>query len=291
MQIACLVDTTRCIGCRSCQVACKRAHDLSADKTRFFPKPGGFQNPGGYTSQTRTVVSFHEIPASDGVRWVFAKQQCLHCTELRCAVVCPPQLFQRTASGIVAYAADQCLGCGACIDACPLAVPAIDYWNSATPQVRKCDFCIERQESPPEECSVNGVPLSGLPAQRLNEARHTPACVQACPADALHFGPREAVLAEARRRIAAEPERYIDHVYGEHELGGTSWLYLSAVPFEQIGLPTQFAPFAGAPKFGAVPPQSPVPLAGALSALTSLPVVVAGMTARFFQRRDEVRRG
>jgi hypothetical protein len=99
--------------------------------------------------------------------------------------------------------------------ACPFQVPAYEYRNAFTPKVRKCTFCQPR------------ISAGGLPA-----------CVQACPMEVMTFGPRESLLIEARARLASYPERYVQHIYGEHEVGGTSWLYLSGIPFEQIGLPT-----------------------------------------------------
>ncbi len=241
MRVACLVDTTRCIGCRSCQVACKQSNGLEAETTKFFPKPGGYQNPARYSPRTFTFVSYHESEDAEGAPvWTFVKHQCLHCKETYCAYVCGPQIFSRTSTGVVACQSEYCIGCSACIDACPFGAPTIDYWNLATPQVRKCTFCIERQETEIDQLELDGKPLSGAALARHRESLHTPACVKACPTDALRFGDRDALLAEAKRRIAAEPDRYVDHVYGETEAGGTGWLYLARVPFEKLGFPTKF---------------------------------------------------
>lgn len=241
MRAACLVDTTRCIGCRSCQTACKQSNELGGEETAFFAAPGGYQNPARFSPRTFTYLSYHELEGPGGEPiWVFVKHQCMHCTDMYCAYVCAPQVFHKTPTGVVAYQPDFCIGCAACADVCPFEAPAIDYWDLATPHVRKCSFCLARQESKIDELEVDGKPLSGSALGRYKESLHTPACAKACPTGAIEFGNREQLLAEAKRRIAAEPERYVDHVYGEREAGGTGWLYLSRVPFEKLGFPTAF---------------------------------------------------
>jgi formate dehydrogenase iron-sulfur subunit len=241
MRVACLVDTTRCIGCRSCQVACKQSNGLAGTPTRFFAAPGGYQNPGRFSPTTFTYVSYHELEDAVGDPiWVFVKRQCLHCGAMYCAYACPPGVYRRTPSGVIAYESDNCMGCAACVDACPFQVPVVDYWNVAMPQVRKCSFCLERQQSEGDPAELDGKPLSPSAQERYGRSFRTPACAKACPSGALQFGDRDALLAEAKRRIAAEPDKYVDHVYGETEAGGTGWLYLSAVPFEKLGFPTSF---------------------------------------------------
>ena len=243
MRVACLVDTTRCIGCRSCQVACKQSHGLKAERTRFFAAPGGYQNPPHYSPYTRTYVSYHEFPDDKGgVKWIFVKHQCMHCSEMPCALVCAPGVFRLTDSGVVAFNAPECIGCAACIDECPFEVPVIDYWDVDTPHIRKCSFCFGRQQTRIEQARINGKPLSGASLARLEKSLTGPACAKACPTGAISFGRREHLLAEARRRIAAAPRKYDDHIYGEKELGGLGWLYLASVPFTQLGFPTEFAP-------------------------------------------------
>jgi len=113
----------------------------------------------------------------------------------------------------VTYDAWKCMGCRYCMIACPFQIPAYEYDNALAPQVRKCTFCFDN----------------------LDKNGGVPACVRICPNDALIFGRRDELLIEARRRIQAKPDVYVNHVYGEHEAGGTSWLYLSSVPFETIG--------------------------------------------------------
>jgi len=87
--------------------------------------------------------------------------------------------------------------------ACPFQIPAYEYDNALTPRVRKCSFCHERLEK-----------------------GERPACVAACPRDVLTFGRRDELISLAHSKISAHPDRYINHVYGEHEVGGTSWMYL-----------------------------------------------------------------
>jgi len=233
----CLVDTTRCIGCRSCQVACKQSNGLKSEATQFFAAGGGYQNPRQSSAQTFTYIAFHELePAPGEPQWVFVKHQCMHCDTLYCGSVCPTGVFRKTADGVVDCWADGCIGCGQCMGACPFRSPRIDYFNMGTPAVRKCGFCLGRQQAAIDEVQVDD--------QSLSESRQrgfqTPACAKACPTGAIKFGNREELLAEAKRRIADNPQRYVDQVYGETEAGGTAWLYLAAVPFESLGLPTKF---------------------------------------------------
>jgi formate dehydrogenase iron-sulfur subunit len=276
VSVACLVDITRCVGCRSCQVACKQANERGADENKFFASPGGYQNPARFTPNTFTYVSFHELDGPDGPRWVFVKRQCLHCAGMPCAPICPPQVYGRTESGVVVADAAVCIGCAACVDACPLHVPSIDYWDVPPPRIRKCTFCLSRQQADDVPATVDGRPLSGESAATFRRRLHTPACVNACPTGALQFGERPALLAEARRRIAASPGRYVDRIYGEHEYGGTAWLYLSGVPFEQLDFPGEQpdATFRGPGNLGALE--------------KSIGTLALGLTW-FCRRREEVR--
>ncbi|MBN2476599.1 MAG: 4Fe-4S dicluster domain-containing protein [Pirellulales bacterium] len=284
MIYACLVDTTRCIGCRACQVACKQSNGLKAEKTKFYAASGGYQNPPKFSPYTRTIVTFHELADGGKPKWVFVKRQCMHCSEMPCADVCAPQVFRRTPTGAVACDSAKCIGCAACVDACPFGVPAIDYWDVDTPHMRKCTFCLERCATPIERLQVNGRPLTGAALARHRASFHTPACVKACPTGALTFGPRPRLLSEAHRRIAAAPAQYVDHVYGEKELGGLGWLYLATVPFEQLGLPTRFVPRADFQGMGAVRRTR-----GWLASLGGAFGAVLAGCGWFFRRRDEIR--
>ncbi len=241
MRVACLVDTTRCIGCRSCQIACKQSNGLKTDSTRFFAAAGGYQNPGRFSPNTRTFVQFHEKQEPSGKpAWIFVKLQCLHCGDLFCAHVCAADVFEKTDTGVVNVHPDRCMGCAACIDACPFQVPTIDYWDRPVPCMSKCTFCLERQQAKERPAEIDKQPLSPAGRQRLGESLRMPACVKACPSGALVFGNRDVLLAEARRRLNAEPSRYVAHIYGEKEAGGTGWLYLAALPFDQLDFPISF---------------------------------------------------
>ncbi len=161
----------------------------------------------GLSATTWTAIERH-----GGVN---VRRQCMHCLDPACASVCPVKAFHKTPEGPVVYDESRCMGCRYCMIGCPFGVPRYE-WTSPLPRVQKCQMCFQK---------------------RVSEGRQ-PACTEACPAGATIFGDREALLAEAHRRIAAEPDRYVDHVYGEHEAGGTSVLYLSAVPFEALGFAT-----------------------------------------------------
>ena len=200
-----LVDTTRCIGCRSCEFACASANGLPEPAAETVP------SPERDTSTTEwTVVRGYQV----GERTVTVKRQCLHCLQPACASACLTKAMTRTPDGPVTWRSGKCMGCRYCMVACPFDVPKFEY-HSAVPRIQKCQLCAARVA-----------------------AGEQPACVAACPAQALTFGRRENLLEEARSRIYREPQRYVHQIYGEHEAGGTSWLYLSAVPFDQIGFRT-----------------------------------------------------
>ncbi len=210
MTKAMLIDLTRCIGCRGCQAACKQWHDLPGEKTT---NTGSSQNPPRATDKTWTVVTFNEVNYDQQFKWVFAKRQCMHCEHPGCVSACTVGALRKTADGPVVYDASKCIGCRYCQYACPFGVPTYE-WGQVLGLIRKCDFCVDRQSEGME-----------------------PACAKACPTEAITFGERNELLAEAHRRIAGAPEGYVNQVYGEHEVGGTSMLYLSAVPFALVGFP------------------------------------------------------
>ena len=141
------------------------------------------------------------------------KQQCMHCIEPVCSSACIIKAMEKRSNGAVTYRNDLCLGCRYCMVACPFNVPKFEY-SKASPLIKKCQFCFERQEQGEQ-----------------------PGCVEACPVEALKFGRRPELIEEARKRIQDTPNAYVHHIYGEHEAGGTSWLYLAGAPFEKLGLP------------------------------------------------------
>jgi formate dehydrogenase iron-sulfur subunit len=257
MSKATLIDTTKCIGCRSCQVTCKQWNDLPAEKTALQPDLG-LQNPRKLSASTFVVVQSHEVDdakAPGGLKYVFSKRQCMHCDEPACASACPVTALHKTKEGPVVYDDAKCLGCRYCMWACPFGVPTAE-WDSLAPKIRKCTHCFDRLSQPPPE-ERNGQALSDDDRKRFAAAHAIPACVKQCPAGALQHGEREDLLKEARARVAAAPGKYVAHIYGEHEAGGTGMLYLSAVPFKELGFPevgTKSYPAPTKIALGAVPP-------------------------------------
>jgi formate dehydrogenase iron-sulfur subunit len=271
-----LIDITNCIGCRACQVACKQWNEREGEDTELEAELG-FQNPATLSAKTYTLIAFHEMENAQkpgGVESAFVMQRCLHCLEPACVSACPTTALYRQIDGPVSYNVDKCIGCRYCVLACPWDVPTAE-WNSRAPKISKCTHCADRTDQP-VPIAFNGKPLPDDAGKRFAETIATPACVKACPADALRYGTREDMLALAHQRISDRPEKYVDHIYGEKELGGTSVVYLSAVPFEKLGFPTYgekpFPAFTSA-ALGVVPPA--VMTVGAL----------LGATYAFFRKR------
>ncbi len=207
-----LADFTLCVGCRSCEKACNEENKLPAPETPFDDE-SVFKELRMPSEAAFTVVNRYKNTKNPEIP-VFRKIQCNHCLEPACATACPIRAYTKTPQGAVIYNEDLCFGCRYCIIACPFNIPGYDYKSALEPKVMKCTFCYPRIKK-----------------------NQIPACAEACPGGALTFGKRADLLKIARKRIADNPNKYIDHIYGEHEIGGTSWLYLSAVPFEQLGLP------------------------------------------------------
>ena len=280
---ATLIDITNCIGCRACQVACKQWNEREGEETELEPELG-FQNPATLSAKTYTLIAFHEMEnphKPGGVESAFVMQRCLHCLEPACASACPTTALYRQADGPVTYDVDKCIGCRYCMLACPWDVPTAQ-WNSLAPKISKCTHCADRTDQP-VPIAFNGKPVLDDAGMRFTENIATPACVKACPADALRYGTRDEMLALAHKRISDRPDKYIDHVYGEKELGGTSVVYLSAVPFEKLGFPTYgpkpFPAFTSA-ALGAVPP-----------AVMTVGALLGAMYAFFRKRVQEVTDG
>lgn len=210
---ALLQDNTRCIGCRACQVACKAWNELRAEPMQFFAGEG-YQNPRDLDAQTYTLITYKEVERNGRFDWVFGRLLCMHCNEPACVSACPVKALRKTPEGPVVYDAGRCIGCRYCMLACPFVVPKFE-WRSAVPAIQKCTMCADRV-------------VAGM----------EPACAQVCPTKAITFGDRQAVIREAQERIAAAPTRYVHHIYGKDEVGGTCVLHLSSVPFEELGYET-----------------------------------------------------
>jgi formate dehydrogenase iron-sulfur subunit len=201
-----LTDLTKCIGCGWCQRACQEWNDLSATASSEGNDPC-------LSADTWTLPELQQVNVDGQLHRVFVKRQCMHCVDPACVSACPVGALQKEDNGAVTYDCTRCIGCRYCMVACPFGIPKFE-WNEPLPRIRKCTFCMDRQ-------------VDGL----------EPACAAACPTGALTFGPREALIAEAQARIKANRGTYVDHIYGKDELGGTSWLYISPVPFEKLGFP------------------------------------------------------
>ena len=221
-----LVDLTKCNGCRQCEAACQETAGFPVptkeellDETVFAKRrrPG----PRNYTAVNR----FSREGAERGQTTVYVKSNCMHCNDPACVSACLVGAMQKQANGAVTYDAYKCMGCRYCMVACPFEMPTYEYNDVWTPQVRKCTLC-----------SDEGNPHKG----------GTPACVEACPKQCLIYGTRNQLLVQAKGRIRRQPDVYVDHIYGEQEVGGTSWLYVSKTPFEQLGFNTHLGNTAAA---------------------------------------------
>lgn len=201
-----LYDNTLCIGCKACMVACREANGLEPDTSW---SSGLYQAPEDLNEKTKTVIKLYE----EGSHRAFMKAQCMHCVDPACAEACMLGAFKKREFGIVSYDANLCVGCRYCEVACPYNVPKFE-WSKAAPKMVKCELCKERLA-----------------------AGKQPACTDVCPRKAVIFGKRDALLKEARRRLAENPGKYVQKIYGETDGGGTQCLYLSNVPFEKLGLP------------------------------------------------------
>jgi formate dehydrogenase iron-sulfur subunit len=258
MSRAVLIDTTKCIGCRSCQVSCKEWNGLPAEKTSLPESGLGMQNPRVLSAKTLVVVTDHEIEDSKspgGLRAIFAKRQCMHCDDPACVSACPVTAMHKTPEGPVIYDKSRCIGCRYCMWACPWGVPTAQ-WDSLAPRINKCTMCYDRlgQSLP---VARNGQSTNTDRKSSYASKLAEPLCIKQCPAGALKYGERDQLLVEAKQRIATKPGNYVEHIYGEHEAGGTGALYLSGVPFEQIGfhmVQTAALPWVSAVALGAVPP-------------------------------------
>ena len=197
-QHAFLFDATRCIDCRACMIACSVENNIEPDKTRIWVAGVGLK--GEYPDLQRASMVYH----------------CMHCIHPDCLSACPVGAYSKAEDGPVAYDADLCIGCRYCMNACPFGVPHFDYDKGLIEGafIDKCTCA--------PSCS--------------SKASHPPASPPA-PLARWSYGERGDLIKVAHERIAAHPERYVDHVYGEYENGGTSYLILSHVPFAELGLP------------------------------------------------------
>ena len=202
-----LYDATKCIGCKTCMVACKRANHLPPE-----PDASGLHDaPEDLSARTVNIIKLYR----EGDKFSFIKRQCMHCVDPTCVSVCPVGAMRKDPkTGIVYWDSSRCIGCRYCMMACPFNIPKFE-WDKAFPHIVKCFLCKDTN---------------------LKE-KGIPACCEVCPTGAVIFGKRGELLEEAKRRIRDNPGRYIPRVYGENEVGGTQVLYLASIDFAKLGLP------------------------------------------------------
>ncbi|HYF96070.1 MAG TPA: 4Fe-4S dicluster domain-containing protein [Symbiobacteriaceae bacterium] len=239
---AVLYDLTQCAGCHLCEIACQVNKGLPPEKALL-------------SFRTGSELDGPNVPKG---AWAIRRQQCMHCLDPACVAACPVAAMYKTPEGPVIYRDERCLGCRYCMNACPFNVPTFD-WNSGlldAALIRKCNFCYERQQQGKQ-----------------------PACIEACPTKAVIFGQRSEMLAEAKKRIAADPDRYVGKVYGEYEAGGTAFLLIAGVPFDKLALPD--------PGDKALPPLTRTIMGGTIPFALSWAAVLTGIygVVQFRQKR------
>ena len=195
MSMGILYDATLCIDCKQCEQACAAENGLPYDDK----------------IAEQNVTSAHKYTTVLNKDDKYMRKLCMNCDDPACASVCPVGALKKTSLGPVTYDKHKCMGCRYCMAACPFGVPKYE-WDKAIPGVRKCIMC----------------------APRVAQGKPT-ACAEACPTGATKFGERDELLKEARKRIQENPDKYLPHIYGETEAGGTSVLLLSSVDFTKFG--------------------------------------------------------
>lgn len=208
-----LVDTTVCIGCRNCEWACKNSHGYHAGNLDDYSDRTVFNKKRRPDEKTLTVVNEFQNPKSSSSPFG-VKVQCMHCDHPACVSACIVGAMSKQENGSVIWDTKKCIGCRYCMVACPFQIPTFTYDEPVHNDIVKCDFCFER--------TAKG---------------ELPACVDICPVEALTYGQRSDLIKIARKRIERNPERYVNHIYGENEVGGTSWLYLSGIDHTNLDFP------------------------------------------------------
>lgn len=196
-----LVDISRCIGCKGCEVACKEWNELKVEPTENF---GSYQSHRDLTPNTWLLMRFVESEDEDGgVDLLIKKDACLHCEDPGCLNACPaPGAIVQYENGIVDFNQDACIGCQYCVTGCPFDIPRFD---EETRKVYKCNMCIDRVEA-------------GL----------EPACVKTCPTNAIHWGKRDDVVDLAHEKVERLKERGYEHatLYDPEGVGGVNMMYV-----------------------------------------------------------------
>jgi len=215
-----LYDTTLCIGCKACVSACQAANGLEPSRDA----DGLHLAPADLDGRTKNVIQLYK----ESVRMSYVKRQCMHCIDPACASSCMLHSLQKDAkTGVVWYDPSYCVGCRYCMMSCPYNVVKFEY-DKAAPKIVKCELCRHR---------VGDAQLAKVGSFSRYPVGSGQACCEVCPRGAVIAGTRAELLAEAKRRLAENPGRYVPKIYGEHDAGGTQVLYLSHVPFDKLGLP------------------------------------------------------
>jgi formate dehydrogenase iron-sulfur subunit len=200
-EVAKLIDVSKCIGCKACQVACMEWNDL---RDEIGSNIGVYDNPSDLTPQSWTVMRFFEVePEKDRLEWLIRKDGCMHCEDPGCLKACPaPGAIVKYANGIVDFISEHCIGCGYCIKGCPFNVPRVSTQDN---KAYKCTLCSDRV----------GVGLE-------------PACVKTCPTGAITFGSKEDMVASGTERAAELRERGFANagLYDPQGVGGTHVMYV-----------------------------------------------------------------
>lgn len=220
---AMLIDTSKCMACRACQVACKQWWELPGESTT---QTGTYENPPDLSAETWTKIKFTEIGDNGTVKWLFRKLQCLHCTEAVCVKVCPTYARAYQDLGYVTIDENRCIGCARCMAYCPFQVPRLGSHDvsariaveigPARSVAYKCVLCKDRIE--------NGLSTN---------------CTKTCPTGAIQFGPRVDLVEQGLARVDTLKATYPDaSLYGENELGGLHVMYVLTEESSVYGLPT-----------------------------------------------------
>ncbi|MGV8863983.1 MAG: formate dehydrogenase subunit beta [Pseudomonas sp.] len=200
-EVAKLIDTTKCIGCKACQVACSEWNEL---RDEVGHNHGTYDNPHDLSAETWTLMRFTEHENTAGnLEWLIRKDGCMHCADPGCLKACPsPGAIVKLANGIVDFNQDHCIGCGYCITGCPFDVPRISQKDH---KAYKCTLCSDRV-------------AVGL----------EPACVKTCPTGAIVFGSKEDMKEHAAERIVDLKSRGFEHagLYDPSGVGGTHVMYV-----------------------------------------------------------------
>jgi formate dehydrogenase iron-sulfur subunit len=208
-----LVDTTVCIGCRNCEWACKVAHELPTPDQQSYADRSLFKEMRRPSEKALTVVNEYKNKNNSQIP-IDVKVQCMHCDHPACVSACIVGAMTKHSNGAVTWDTNKCIGCRYCMVACPFQVPSFEFDKALNPKIMKCDFCFERTKD-----------------------GKLPACADICPVGAITYGKRSELINIAREKISTYPELYVDHIYGESEIGGTSWLYLASQKFETLQFP------------------------------------------------------